>query len=338
MATLFRDKRTGVYYINYRLNGRRFRDSTGTKERKFAEIKFSDFKIKLFKGEIGAKPAAGVNTKTSDFFRRFIHYFENMNPIDKHPDIARLKAWRDYFARKGVVHLRSVSSVLIDEFLSSDIADRKPRTKKNYFTILKTALNLAEEWELLLKNPIGKRKPPKATTGFNFFDGNEIRKQIESADEPLKTGICLLVYTGMRNAELFHLRGRDVDMRHNRIRVWPYDGFVPKGKKPRTIPMSPKLKPIIRRLIKDKSPDDYVFRPFKHEHRLYKRYSPFIKSLGMKGNLRDLRHTFATQMAMNGTPMTTLKEYMGHSTIATTNIYAHFSPNSYQGEIEKLEF
>jgi integrase len=41
----------------------------------------------------------------------------------------------------------------------------------------------------------------------------------------------------------------------------------------------------------------------------------------------DLRHTFGTRMAAAGVPMRTLQEWMGHSDIKTTLIYAHYAPN-----------
>jgi integrase len=41
----------------------------------------------------------------------------------------------------------------------------------------------------------------------------------------------------------------------------------------------------------------------------------------------DLRHTYGTRMAAAGTPMRALQEFMGHADIATTQIYAAYSPD-----------
>jgi integrase len=42
--------------------------------------------------------------------------------------------------------------------------------------------------------------------------------------------------------------------------------------------------------------------------------------------IHDLRHTFGTVCAANGIPQTTIKEWMGHSELATTEIYMAFYP------------
>lgn len=204
--------------------------------------------------------------------------------------------------------------------------------------MLKTALNKAVEWDIIEFNPIIKVKTPKIVKTFHFFSEDEVATLIAKADQPLKTGIIILVTTGMRRGELFHLRWRDVDLKAGSLRVWPYEGFSPKGKRARTIPISLSLAPILRGLSKKKKPDDFVFRPFQSEHRLYKRFAALIAELGMKGTLHDLRHTYASHLAMAGVPIPVVKELLGHSDIATTMIYAHLSPDIHKAAVEKLPF
>ncbi len=50
----------------------------------------------------------------------------------------------------------------------------------------------------------------------------------------------------------------------------------------------------------------------------------------------SLRHTFGTRMAAAGVPMRTLQEWMGHRNLATTEIYADYSPDpAYGGRLRK---
>jgi len=88
----------------------------------------------------------------------------------------------------------------------------------------------------------------------------------------------------------------------------------------------------------EKKSDDYVFRPYKNQHQLYKRFREFSQRLGIKGNLHSLRHTFASHLAMAGTPIPVIKDLLGHADISTTMIYSHLSPNLYQAAIDKLPF
>jgi integrase len=270
--------------------------------------------------------------------KRYIEYMQSNNPVDKHPDLARLRILQEFFARKSVRYPSDISPDLMDEFRTSVLAGRKPKTVKNYIALLKTALNKAVEWNIIDHNPIAKVKAPKIVKTFNLFTKKEIDRLISEADEPLKTGIIILVNTGMRRGELFHLRWRDVDLKAGSIRVWPYDGFSPKGKRPRKIPIPQGLKEVLRKLSRKKSPDDFVFRPFQSEHRLYKRFAALVKELGMKGTLHDLRHTYASHLAMAGVPIPVIKELLGHSDIATTMIYSHLSPEVHKAAVEKLPF
>ena len=139
-------------------------------------------------------------------------------------------------------------------------------------------MNKAVEWDLIDKNPIANMSVPKIVKTFNFFSKDDIAKLLHIADPEVQTGIQILVSTGMRRGELFHLRCRDVDLKNDSIRVWPYGEYSPKGKRPRTIPMTAELKKIFTKLLKDRKADDHVFRPFVCQNRLYKRFA-FSSSL-----------------------------------------------------------
>jgi site-specific recombinase XerD len=51
-----------------------------------------------------------------------------------------------------------------------------------------------------------------------------------------------------------------------------------------------------------------------------------------------LRHTFASHLAMNGVDLYTVQKLLGHSSIKTTEIYAHLAPDYLRSAMEKLRY
>jgi integrase len=58
---------------------------------------------------------------------------------------------------------------------------------------------------------------------------------------------------------------------------------------------------------------------------------PALKRAGLGDlglSLHDLRHTYASWLAMDGTPLGRIADLLGHRSITTTEIYAHFLPST----------
>jgi integrase len=336
MATLY--KRKDIWHISYVVNGQRFRVSTGTSDKKLALVKFNDLELKLFKKEIGAKEDAPKSASLAEFFKRYSEYYRTSHQGDIHGEVSRIKIMREFFARKRIKYIQEITPSVLEDFLSTVIPLHKPKTRKNYITLLKTVLNKAAEWKLIISNPIAEFKIPKTVKTFHFFGVEDIRLIISEAEEPLKTAIIILVNTGLRRAELYHLRWKDLDLVNGTLRVWPYSGFTPKGKRPRSIPISASLMETLIPLSKSPKTSGFVYRPYKNMNTLYHHFKHLLKRLGLSGTLHDLRHTFASHLSMAGVPIPVIKELMGHSDIATTMIYAHLSPSTYKEAISKLDF
>ena len=71
-----------------------------------------------------------------------------------------------------------------------------------------------------------------------------------------------------------------------------------------------------------------------------RRFRRTLKAAGLDESHRfhDLRHTFGTRMAAAGVPLRTLQEWLGHRDLATTQIYADYSPSPREAEMIAAAF
>ncbi|MBR4400590.1 MAG: tyrosine-type recombinase/integrase [Synergistes sp.] len=143
-----------------------------------------------------------------------------------------------------------------------------------------------------------------------------------------KPTILTALGTGIRRNALFHLRWEDIDFRNSTITL---KGIWAKNKKTAIIPMSEKVKAVLVAWQKECPSQEIVFPSPKdggYMDNANKTFAYVLDKAGIK-NFRwhDMRHDFASRLAMAGVDLNTIRELMTHSDISTTMIYAHLSPN-----------
>jgi integrase len=340
MANLF--NREGVWYINYRIGGKQHRKSTRTRNRRLAEIALKDLEVRLFRGEMTGSPERkGGTSSIATMFRRYELHVEQ-NTVHEHARHVEhhLEMWQQFFAKQGTVKPSDINAKAVDDFLAFEITDCAPETKREYLTNLKACLNRAVRWRMLSENPIkhahyGK----KVVRRINFFSKEDIRKILDHSPENLKVAVSLLVNTGMRLGELWALRWEDVDFRNRQIWVRAYDGFTPKGKRDRNIPMNRACNELLKELHSKRTNGDlFVYRRSKSERALSVQFKYHAAKNELRGRLHDLRHTFASHLVMEGAPLPVVQELLGHAQITTTMVYAHLAPNIHRDQVNRLSF
>ena len=183
---------------------------------------------------------------------------------------------------------------------------------------------------LSIKN---KKVPNKI---ISYFSEDEIRIMINylnnSKDLKKLTMICVLYETGARVSEFINIKLNDLNLSDN-ASITLYG----KGNKVRVVPISDELVKLINKYLKEvytNYGDDYLF--YSMQKRKYYRNSinkiitTLVNDLKIKYSnyFKDnyfphsFRHTKATHLYNNGTPLLYVKEFLGHSTISSTEIYA----------------
>jgi integrase/recombinase XerC len=148
--------------------------------------------------------------------------------------------------------------------------------------------------------------------------------------------LLLFYHTGMRLSEQVNLKENQVDFSKRVIKV------LGKGNKERVVPVGEELVNELKAYQHTKRKeienfDATYFFVLQNGKRLYakyvylivKKYLSAITTLNKKSP-HILRHTFATHLTNNGADLNAVKELLGHSSLASTQVYTHNS-------IEKLK-
>jgi integrase/recombinase XerC len=144
----------------------------------------------------------------------------------------------------------------------------------------------------------------------------QIIHALEGAEADVALAITLLYTMGLRISELAALRTCDIENGWSRI--------YGKGSKERDIPMMEKIDTMVRDYHRTNPTREYIFEKKGEklsENSLRYMITKAFAKVGLKVTPHQLRHTYATELLNNGARIADVSELLGHSSMATTQIY-----------------
>ncbi|UGU17074.1 tyrosine-type recombinase/integrase [Sinomicrobium kalidii] len=228
--------------------------------------------------------------------------------------------------------IRSWVVKLVDDGLSNRTVNRKIASLNAYYRFLVRT-------KTIKVNPLAKHKslktPKKVEVPFSEAEMEAVLRSISYEDnfEGLRDRCMIELFyaTGMRRSELINLKIGDIDFSGNTIKV------LGKRNKERIVPLLPHLKAIVedymekRKEVATTASGDILIL-VKNGNKIYEtlvyrvinRYFSEV-SFKVKKSPHILRHTFATHILNKGADLNSVKELLGHSSLASTQVYTHNS-------------
>ncbi len=248
-------------------------------------------------------------------------------------DFVQTKYDEDELSQVAYPQIRNWIASLVSQGIANRSINRKVSSLKTFYKYL-------QKTEQINKNPLANHKALKVQKKVQVpFSVDEVAKAIEMADEEnlflvLRNRLLVELFytTGIRRAELISIRLSAIDFSGKTLKV------LGKRNKERYVPLLPSTLNLLEHYLEEKNKfaasSPYVFVTEKgnkiYETLVYRIINNYFSKVSskVKKSPHILRHTFATHLLNEGADLNSVKELLGHSSLASTQVYTHNSLES----------
>ena len=329
------------YYYDFMIDGKRYKGTTKTGDKKLAEHIADTIKSDLLRKKHDLpsnikyqfKDVWEIYIKSQSYCfkteeskinsaKHFLPVFQNM-PLDS---ITADKIENYRLNRKLEIKSLEKNSGKRESEISFRSVNIEIATLSHFF-------NFCIKKGYIDKNPCSGIKKLNELSRLKTLSDEDIEKLINGATNKLtKDLITFLILTGCRKGEALNLKWDDVDLKNDVISI-----KGTKTKYDRHIPISKPLKELLSGIEKNQD-CLYVFNNQGAKIGDFKRsFHTACKNARLKDmHIHDLRHVFASKMVMNGTSLFITGELLGHRTTQMTKRYSHLVPETLKKAVDDV--
>jgi integrase len=281
--------------------------------------------------------------KMSEFIEKYLKW----SASEKAPSTTTLErdCLKKFISFFGDIDIKSIDKAMAAEYKTRmlDEPDRRSRyvekklstTSVNIFIRhMKAVLETAVEWDYIPSNPFHNVKQIKVpdTNIPKIFCKDAIQVLATFMPRKVVDFFWFCLYTGGRRGESCSLEWNQFDFKNNTVTF-----KRTKGKKSRIVHLNPFLVALLAKM--DKS----GIGPFQETPDYYtKSFKKAVRASGVDPtgylHLHNLRHSFASYLAMAGVDIFGISQLLGHASVRTTQVYTHFMPDSMNDAVDRLQF
>jgi len=362
-----------TYYCEYRRGGRVKIGPESAYSVKSARILAKQILADYYQG---GEPAIAVKkAKTIATYRDYLeeHYFQWVDANHSAADATRRCLLVDCapFLKKKLVDITPQS---VEKWRIGRVASGlSPYTANRSYATLRASLTKAEEWGFIAEHPLRKMKPIKTDSNLKIrflssMEETRLRKALDDREDRLridrtkgnswrvarnkalmpdlnefafadhlKPMVILSINTGIRRGELFSLQWKHVNFDLKQITI---EATNAKSRKPRHVPLNNEaFQTLVGWKAQNTNNSQHVFTNHygKRFTDIKTAWSRLVTNADIEDfRWHDLRHHFASKLAMNGVDLNTVRELLGHSSYKMTLRYAHLSAGHKANAVELL--
>jgi len=330
----------GTYYLRYKdTSGKTCHQKIAkTTEMPLAEARK---KAKTLKAEIqlGADPRGEVKAQKAvitvrDYFADF--YFPYVKPRkrswQRDEELYRLRIEPAFGDKRLNEITRHQVQTLHTDILASGLS---PATADHHVKLIRQALNLAIEWDMLDTNPAAKVPLFNVDNKVeHYLNDEELERLLTVLRTDANRTVCnvamFLLSTGCRLNEALRATWQQFDREQ---RVWRIPASNSKSKKVRSVPLNDSALDVLKALDTEGEFDHlFMNRQTKKPLGTIMKVWSRLRNLAALPHLRihDLRHQYASFLVNSGRTLYEVQQILGHSDPSVTQRYAHLSSKSLQ--------
>jgi integrase len=336
---LYRRPDSKDWWMSFSANGKLYRRSTETADKKLAEKIYGKVQTQITEGKWFDVDEAKLHT-FEEMVQKYLmeycksHKAESTTQRDERYISLHLTPFL------GGLTLDKITPKLINQYKTQRLRVNKLGTVAIDLRILSKMFSLAvKEWEWCKDNPVSKVTIGKLHNEIDrWLTHDEEEKLLNHLPGWLREIVLFALNTGMRQDEILSLKWTEVDLFRRTVTV-----LKSKNYERRVIPLDVVALNLLSQKAKVRAisglvfPDPKTGQKIIPENVMWYFYSAQEKAGISHVQFHDLRHTFATRLVQSGCDLYKVSKLLGHRDIKTTQRYAHHYPESLRDGVEVLD-
>ncbi len=340
---LYRRPDSPIWWMSFSANGKSFRKSTGTDNRRLAEKILAKVETQIVEGRWFEFDHSKQRTLQEMIERYDKEYTSHRKYYSRKREKSVFKHLYAYFGETCTLGEIEHTIGGYEQFRKVEGISSSTVVKE--LGILRTMFNIArKQWKWKVDNPVSEIKLPKVRNErVRYLSEDEYKRLFEAIemakDKWLKPLVIIAIDTGLRLSNICELKWSEANFFSRMITI---DADAMKNDDYLGVPLTDRAFYVLKDLRKAQCLSGHVLHD--NGQRLYDRkvqraFRKVLKKASIENfHFHDLRHTFASYLRQKGIDLHTISKLLGHKDLRMTKRYAHLNVDSLRDAISKLNF